>query len=93
MKPSPLDLSRPSANAPALYEEVFRRAQEAIAVLDADGRYVEQNQAHLLLFGYSDKELLGQTPALQMTEVSFATVMQELMRARHFRGDRVGRRS
>lgn len=87
MKPSPLDLSRPSANAPALYEEVFRRAQEAIAVLDADGRYVEQNQAHLLLFGYSDKELLGQTPALQMTEVSFATVMQELMRARHFRGE------
>ncbi len=87
MKSSPLDLSKLSVNPPALYEEVFRRAQEAIAVLDADGRYVEQNQAHLLLFGYSDKELLGGTPALHMTEVSFATVMQELLRAGHFRGE------
>lgn len=88
MKPTRFDQSKLSLNPPvSLYEEVFRRAQEAIAVLDADGRYLEQNQAHILLFGFSDRELLGQTPALHMAETSFALVMQELLRAGSYRGE------
>lgn len=88
MKPIRFDSSKLSLTPPlSLYEEIFRRAQEAIAVLDADGHYLEQNQAHVLLFGYSDRELVGHTPALQMSESSFERVMQEMLRAGHYRGE------
>ncbi|GKS56675.1 hypothetical protein YTPLAS18_02020 [Nitrospira sp.] len=70
-----------------IYEEIFRRAQEAIALLDADGRYIEQNQAHVLLFGFADRELVGQTPAQQFGESVFLPIMQDLMRAGHYRGE------
>ncbi len=88
MKPTRVEPPNLSRTPPVpVYEEIFRRAQEAIAILDAEGRYVEQNQAHVLLFGYADRELLGRTPALQLAEANFGLVMQELARAGHYRGE------
>src|SRR5690349_19048676 len=55
----------------ALYRAIFVNAPEAIAIVDTNGRYLEQNAAHLELVGYSDDELRGQTPAVHLGEAEF----------------------
>lgn len=40
-----------------LYREVFARSNEAVAILDSEHHFLEQNQAHRDLLGYSDEEL------------------------------------
>jgi PAS domain S-box-containing protein len=62
----------------ALYRAVFLNSTEAIAIVDAQGRYVEQNLAHELLLGYSAQELVGMSPAIHMGEETFASVAAEL---------------
>ena len=48
-----------------LYREIFVRSGDAIAVLDPQGVYQEQNDAHRTLIGYSDSYLRGRTPSIQ----------------------------
>ena len=50
----------PSVGLSGLYQEIVARSPDAIAILDGAGRYIEQNHAHALLFGFPDRELLGQ---------------------------------
>ncbi len=64
-----------------LYQEIFRNSPDAIAVVDTEGRYREQNPAHLALLGYPDAELAGRTPALHLGEAAFAGIAGELAAA------------
>lgn len=61
-----------------LYRRIFAGSSDAIAIVDANGRYLEQNPAHQKLIGYSDHELAGQTPAIHMGQEAFALVSEEL---------------
>ncbi|HET9941341.1 MAG TPA: ATP-binding protein, partial [Candidatus Eisenbacteria bacterium] len=50
----------------ALYREIFAHSSDAIAIIGADGRYLEQNVAHQELIGYADAEILGKTPEVHL---------------------------
>ena len=62
-----------------LYQQILAHAKDAIAILDLQGRYVEQNSAYQALLGYSDKELLGQTAAFHLGKDVFARLTWELI--------------
>ena len=62
----------------ALYRAIFVNSTEAIAIIDPDGFYLEQNAAHERLAGYSDDELRGRTPAIHLGEAEFASLVEEL---------------
>lgn len=49
-----------------LYRRVFENSIEAIAVVNREGHIVRQNPAHRDLFGYSEEELWGKTPAIYL---------------------------
>ncbi len=70
-----------------LYREIIAHAKEAIAIVDLQGCYVEQNPAHRSLLGYSDEELLGQTTALHLGQEVFARLTQELIKCGLYRGE------
>ena len=62
----------------ALYRAIFVKSTEAIAIIDPDGRYLEQNAAHAELLGYSDDELRDQTPAIHLGDGQFALIAEDL---------------
>lgn len=70
----------------SLYREIFVEALDGVAVIDPQGRYLEQNRAHLELLGYSDAELAGRTPAIHLGEAAFATIRDELIAEGKSRG-------
>jgi PAS domain S-box-containing protein len=78
----------PGAAEPlALYREIFINASDGIAIIGADFRYLVQNPAHATLTGFSDRELVGKTPAIHMGEEAFAAVMQVVMTRGWWRGE------
>ncbi len=70
-----------------LYQQIFLKSNDAIAILDPQGYYLETNQAHTALLGYSASKLWGKTPAYQMGEQAFASVMQSLAETGSYRGE------
>jgi PAS domain S-box-containing protein len=69
-----------------LYQAIFNLSREPIAIIDPQGRYLEQNAAHAALLGYSDDDLANQTPALHMGEEEFAAVVREVTEKGEYRG-------
>jgi PAS domain S-box-containing protein len=61
-----------------LYRAIFVKSTEAIAIIEPDGFYLEQNEAHEQLVGYSSEELRGKTPAIHVGESEFASIAKEL---------------
>src|SRR5215213_10090737 len=74
------------------YREIFRHSSEAIAIIDPEGRVLEQNSAHKELLGYSDEELCGSTPLLHLDAETFAEVQSQLAAQGLFRGEVQSRR-
>src|ERR1700704_809051 len=70
-----------------LYLQIFTHSNEAIAIIDTQGRYLEQNSAHRDLLGYTDKQLQGKTPAIHMGEETFARVAKDLLEKGEYRGE------
>jgi PAS domain S-box-containing protein len=62
----------------ALYRAIFVNATEAIAIIDRNGQYLEQNAAHQALIGYTDDELRGRTPVIHLGEAEFQSIAAEL---------------
>ena len=62
----------------ALYRAVFLNSTDPVAIIDREGRYLEQNVAHELLLGYSADELRGQSPAIHLGEEMFRSLASEL---------------
>ncbi len=81
-----------SGLSPDLYREIFVHSNEPIAILDLQGRYIEQNNAHLKLLGYSDQELQNETPAIHLGNEVFETVVAELTEKGVYRGEVMSRR-
>jgi PAS domain S-box-containing protein len=74
-----------------LYREIYALSNDAIAVIDPLGRYIEQNEAHRKLLGYSDEELQGKTPAVYIGEEAFSRISRELSETGKSRGEFVSR--
>ena len=70
-----------------LYQQIFLKSNDAIAILDPQGYYLETNQAHTALLGYCASKLWGKTPAYQIGEQAFASVMQSLAETGSYRGE------
>jgi PAS domain S-box-containing protein len=70
-----------------LYREIFSHSREAIAIIDPNGVYLQQNGAHFTLLGYSDADLEGQTPALDLGEKTFAEIARQVAALDEFSGE------
>ncbi|MCU1263827.1 MAG: domain S-box [Acidobacteria bacterium] len=70
-----------------LYREIFTHSSDAIAIIDPEGHYLEQNAAHRKLMGYSDEELYGQTPAIHLGQDNFILIVRELAEKGEYRGE------
>ena len=60
-----------------LYREIIANSNDAIAIFDLDGNYVEINAAHQATFGYSLAELRGKTSAIHMGERAYSTIVRQ----------------
>ena len=74
-----------------LYREIFAHSKEAIAIIDPNGYYLQQNGAHFTLLGYADDDLKGKTPALYLGEEIFQNILRELVRSGHYSGETICR--
>lgn len=72
-----------------LYREIFDHSKEAIAIIDPEGFYIQQNGAHFTLLGYPDEELKGQTLANELDEATFAEMKRQLAETDEFSGETV----
>jgi PAS domain S-box-containing protein len=70
-----------------LYREIFAHSNEAIAIVGPNGVYLKQNGAHFTLLGYSDDDLQGQTPSLDLGEETFAEVVRQLSETGEYSGE------
>ncbi|MEG4853385.1 PAS domain S-box protein [Microcoleus sp. B5-D4] len=70
-----------------LYQQIFLKSNDAIAILDPQGYYLETNQAHTALLGNSASKLWGKTPATHMGEQAFMSVLQTLAETGSYRGE------
>jgi len=70
-----------------LYREIFTHSSDAIAIIDTEGHYVEQNAAHRSLMGYTDEELQGKTPAIHLGEETFSQIARALSEKGEYRGE------
>ncbi|HEU4632170.1 MAG TPA: ATP-binding protein [Gemmatimonadaceae bacterium] len=78
MRPPRVTSAAAAERAAAPYRAIFVNSTEAIAIVDPDGGYLEQNAAHERLMGYSDEELRGRTPAIHLGEAEFQSITAEL---------------
>ena len=74
-----------------LYREIFAHSKEAIAIIDPDGYYLQQNGAHFTLLGYADDDLEGKTPAIYLGEETFQTILTELISKGDYSGETICR--
>jgi PAS domain S-box-containing protein len=74
-----------------LYREIFAHSREAIAIVDPEGFYLQQNGAHFTLLGYADDDLEGKTPAIYLGEEKFSQILQQLDATGEYSGEAVCR--
>jgi PAS domain S-box-containing protein len=74
-----------------LYREIFSHSKEAIAIIDPDGFFLQQNGAHFVLLGYADDDLEGQTPAIYLGEETFESIFKQLVEQGDYAGETVCR--
>lgn len=74
-----------------LYREIIANSSEAIAILNPQGYYLEQNSAHHSLLGYSNDDLRGKTPAIHLGDEVISAIAQELKGASSYRSEVISR--
>src|ERR1043166_9887777 len=74
-----------------LYREIFSHSKEAIAIIDPDGLYLQQNGAHFTMLGYADHDLEGETPAIYLCEKTFQRIFKQLVASGDYAGEHVCR--
>ena len=74
------------SDAGELYRQIFERSTDGIAIIDRNGYYVEQNAAHEQLTGFTDSELVGNTPAIHLGQEGFLEIAAALARDGRYRG-------
>jgi len=83
--------ARPVELHSALYREIFAHSKEAIAIIDPEGFYLQQNGAHFTLLGYADDDLEGETPALYLGDKTFSAILKQLVASGEYAGEHIGR--
>jgi len=73
------------------FHQIVTHCNDAIAIIDLQGYYLEQNAMHQLLLGYSDEDLDGKTPAIHLGEQVFSTVCQQLVKNDCYCGELLSR--
>ncbi len=71
----------------AFYRTIIEASTDAVAIIDHEARYVEQNEAHRNLLGYTDEELIGQRPTLHTDDPTYECVMSSLSATGRFEGE------
>ena len=84
-----LDQERNAKDKYILYKKIFDNSLDAIAILDEQACYIEQNDAHEKLIGYSSKELENKTPAIHFGQDVFAHIASELANNSVYRAEHV----
>jgi PAS domain S-box-containing protein len=74
-----------------LYREIFSHSKEAIAIIDPEGYFLQQNGAHFVLLGYADDDLEGQTPAIYLGEEMFQAIFKHLVAKGDYSGETICR--
>lgn len=87
-------LNKSLENLSRLYEErynliyqIFLNIKDAVAILDPEGRYIEQNKSHQELIGYSIEELKGKTPAIHLSKEKFEKILKTIEEKGSFFGE------
>jgi PAS domain S-box-containing protein len=70
-----------------LYREIFDHSREAIAIIDPDGFYLQQNGAHFTLLGYPDEDLEGKTMANELDRATYVEIERHLADSGEFSGE------
>ena len=70
-----------------LYRKIFEVCGEGVAIIDADGKYIEQNAAHERITGYAADEILSRTPASHLGDEGFRRMSAELLRTGRYEGE------
>ena len=78
---------RESRDKLTLYREIFERSSDAIALIDTNGQFIEQNDAHRFLFGYADSFLRGRTPEIFMGGDEFRDMLKILKKDETYGGE------
>jgi PAS domain S-box-containing protein len=81
----------PAQPSPQLYREIFTHSNDAIAIIDSEAKYLEQNAAHRAMMGYEDHELYGHTPAIHLGEEAFEEIARQLAERGEYRGEVISR--
>lgn len=71
----------------SLYRQIITHFSEAIAIINLNGYYVEQNPSHRLLLGYSEDELVGLTSEYLVGRQTFSEIKQALLETGGYRGE------
>src|SRR5204862_6058133 len=74
-----------------LYREIFSHSKEAIAIIDPEGYFLQQNGAHFMLLGYADDDLEGKTPGIYLGEEMFQGIFKHLVAEGDYSGETVCR--
>jgi PAS domain S-box-containing protein len=82
-----ISASKRAEAALSLYRELIAKSTDAIAIFDLEWRYLEQNAAHRRLLGYSDDDLLGQSPSVHLGEEVCAFLTREVAMAGDVRAE------
>ncbi|MFH1851621.1 MAG: PAS domain S-box protein [Candidatus Neomarinimicrobiota bacterium] len=70
-----------------LYKNIFNNSKDGVAIIDLEGKYLEQNDAHRRMIGYSDQELVGKTPAIHLGEDCFKDIARHLAEKGEYRDE------
>ncbi|PSB47971.1 hybrid sensor histidine kinase/response regulator [Cyanosarcina cf. burmensis CCALA 770] len=72
----------------SLYQEIVANSNNAIAIYDSQGNFVEQNTAHRTLLGYEDEELYGQKKdEIFSSKAQVAEISTQLQNGDNYRGE------
>ncbi|MBN2237315.1 MAG: PhnD/SsuA/transferrin family substrate-binding protein [Bacteroidales bacterium] len=61
-----------------LYKKIVQNSIDGVAIIDANGHYIEQNDANQALIGYRDEELVGKTPEIHFGHEVFTEILEKL---------------
>ena len=70
-----------------LFREVFYYSTDGIEIIKPDFTFYEQNPTHRKLFGYSNEDLAGKTPAVYMGDDNFHEMKDALLEYEFYRAE------
>jgi len=84
-----LEQERDAKDNYTLYKKIFDNSLDAIAILDEQACYIEQNDAHEKLIGYNDEELENKTPAIHFGQKAFEHIASKLSNDNIYREEHI----